>query len=269
MAEGHRRTVAALLQHDVDAQVAAAVLRPQLPEARLVAAPAAFAEVVGGFEHQVAFGHVEQARGVAHRPREQAVARAGRGPGVAHADVAAEGKVGHAPGARLHGTHGEAAVVLVAEGDAAVVQEAFEVLLAVAPALAQQPRQLEAARQVELGAQVGLEQRDVRGAGTVARTLHEFVGPDELAAGELLDLAVLQRALAADAGDVDLGKAGQGEGAEIDRGGRACGRQADGRNERRARQDAHEVRPGGPLIAVRMVVHAESPVGCVEGLGLI
>ncbi|OYT86687.1 MAG: hypothetical protein CFE46_14565 [Burkholderiales bacterium PBB6] len=133
-----RVAVAAVLPDGVDHQIALVVLGIQLPEARLVDLEAGVTAVVGGLKHQIAIGHVEHARGVTHRMAHQAVAGAAGGPCVGHADVAAVGVIGQAPGAGGHGANAHAAPVFVAERDVAVVPEAGDVDRAVTQALAQQ-----------------------------------------------------------------------------------------------------------------------------------
>ena len=103
----------------------------------------------------------------------------------------------------------------MADGQVFFVQKTFEIFFAVAPALAQQARQFEAAWQIKLGTQVGLKQGDVGGAAAIALALHQLIGPKALLVFIALQLAI--RAVVTDAGDLGLGKAGQAEGAKFNR----------------------------------------------------
>ena len=101
----------------------------------------------------------------------------------------------------------------MADGDVLVVPPAVNVDLAIAPALADQARNLETPPQIELDAQIRLGQRDRRRSGAIGLADHQFVGPDALPllAGEALAIDTLIAALL----DLGLGKAVQSEGAEI------------------------------------------------------
>ncbi len=215
MAPGCRRAIAGVLRHGVDDQVAAVELGVELPEARLVRLEAGVAVGVRGFQHQVAVQHVQRPGGGPHGAGQQAVASAGRAPHIGHAHVAAVGIVGQAPGACGHRAQAHAAVVFMAQRDVAVVPEAGNVGLAVAPALAEQARQLESLAQVELHAQVGLHQRDMHFARLELGAGHQFVGPEAL-------LVLLREALAVGAvvrhpRELHLGEAVEAEGADVER----------------------------------------------------
>ena len=213
--------IARRLHGGVDDEVALGVLRVELQEARLVAFPAALAEVVGGLQAQVAFEHVERARHVAQGAAEQAVARTAGAPDVGQADVAAVGVVGHAPAAGGHGAGREAAPVLVRDAEVALVEPALQVDVTVAPALAEQTERLPAQADVLLEAQVGLEQRDVRGGGAVFLAEGDVVGPHAVARLAGFALAVL--ADVGGAADLGLAEAGQAERTEVDREHRRAG----------------------------------------------
>ena len=275
MAPGVGAAVAGVLVHRVELQIAAVVARPHFDEPGLVARERGVATVPGDLQNQVAIEHVECARGVANRLGVQAVTGAGRGPGIAAAEVAGERIVGKGPGPGREGAYANAAVVFVAQRNVSFVPDARNVDLAVAPALADEALQLEATWQVEFRAEVGLSERDVCVSGAVLAPLHQRVGPRALSvfgreqlagrigcADRTQGVGTTAAADLAGAADFSFCKASQTEGSEVDGATRTADDQA--RNEQTpAAQDAHPAPRGGRSAtrvgqaATNEVVHGE------------
>ena len=216
MRPGHGRAVFAVLQSGVHHQVTLVELGVQLHEAGFVDLESGIALVVRAFHHQVAIGHIKHARGVAHRARQHAVARAAGAPGAGYPDVGAVGVIGHAPAACGHGANAQAAEIFVANRHIFFVPEVLHVHLAIAPALAQQARQLNAFAQVVFETQVRLYLGEGAGLRVELSPLNQLVGPDALLVLGGEELAVL--ALVAASAHGHFGKPGQAEhaiGAEV------------------------------------------------------
>ena len=141
--------------------------------------------------------------------------------------VAAERIVRHAPGPGREAADGDAAIVLVGEGDVLLVVDARDVDLAVAPALAEQARDLEAPGEIEPDAEVGLKQREPCAIGFDLRPRYQRIGPgalpvlvgEQLAGSVVVGRVQVARATAADVGRAavfHLGETGQAEGAELE-----------------------------------------------------